>query len=262
MHLFDSHAHLNLPEFDDDREEARERARQAGVTRMVNVGIDLSSSRTAREMAAGDADLYATAAIHPNYVAEAGPEGFAEVAAMVREGGFVAVGETGLDYYRAHSPHDMQRTAFRDHLRLAAEADLPVVIHCREAHEDCRRILAEEAERRDLRGRLVLHCFGGTPDDARAYLDLGAWISFSGTVTFRNADANREAARVVPLERTLIETDCPYLAPQPRRGQKNEPAFLVFTAEEIARLHGVSLAEAARVTTENTCAAFGIEVRA
>ncbi len=259
MRLFDSHAHLNLPEFDDDRDEARARARVAGVTRMVNVGIDLASSRMAREMAAEHEGLYAAAAIHPNSVDEAGPDGFARLEEMVREGGFVAVGETGLDYYREYSDRGAQRQAFRDHLRLAGESGLPVVIHCREAHEDCRRILAEEAGRRDLEGRIVMHCFGGTPEDARAYLELGAYVSFSGTVTFKNAHENRAAAKVVPLDRTLIETDCPYLAPQPRRGKKNEPAYVVFTAEEIARIHGVSLDQAAEATTANACRVFGIE---
>jgi len=259
MRLFDSHAHLNLPEYEDDRAAVLSRARTAGVTRMVNVGIDPCSSRLARDLAVADPGLYAAAAVHPNYTKECGDEGFAEIETMLAEGGFVAVGETGLDYYREHSPFDLQREFFRRHLALAGDVGLPAIIHCRDAEEDCLRLLREEAERRDLDGRIVMHCFGGSAASARDFVELGAYVSFAGVVTFKNAHGAREAAAAVPLARTLIETDCPFLAPQPRRGKRNEPSYVVWVAEEIARVHGVSVADAARITTGNTCRLFGIE---
>ena len=262
MHFFDSHAHLNLPEYDPDRADALARARDAGVTRILNVGIDATTSRLARDLAGEHAGLFASAAVHPNYVAEAGESGFAEGSALLREGGFVAVGETGLDYYRDHSPHDGQRASFRRHLALADELELSVVVHCRDAHPDCRKILAEESERRDLEDRVVMHCFGGGLSDAAAYLELGFWISFSGTVTFKNAGAVREIAAATPLERTLVETDCPFLAPQAHRGRRNEPSYVPLIVAELARVHGVLVEEAARLTTENACRAFHIEEEA
>lgn len=258
MRFFDSHAHLNIPEFDADRREALARARAAGVTGMVNVGIDAASSRVARDLAREEEGLYAAAALHPNSVAAGGEAELAEIEALVREGGFVAVGETGLDYYRDRTPREVQQAGFRRHLKLAEEADLPVVIHCRDAQEDCLAILREEAERRDLARRFVMHCFGGNAEEAAAFVELGGYVSFSGVVTFPNAQATRDAAAVVPLHRTMVETDCPFLAPQPRRGKRNEPAYVVFVAEEIARVHGVTAAEAAAATTESALRFFGI----
>jgi len=259
MRFFDSHAHLNLPEFDADRAEAVERAKSAGVTRILNVGLDAATSRMALELARSEEGFLASAAVHPNYVAQEGEEGYREVEALLRDGGFAAVGETGLDYFREHSPHAEQRSAFRDHIALADSLGLPVVVHCREAHADCRRILSEEAAARDLEDRVVMHCFGGSVADAEAYLELGLWISFAATVTFMNARGQREVAAAVPLERTLIETDCPFLAPQAHRGKRNEPAYVPYVAEELARVHGVTFEEAARLTTENACRGFGIE---
>jgi TatD DNase family protein len=262
MRFFDSHAHLNIPEFDIDRDAALARAREAGVDRMVNVGIDAESSRIARDLAGREPGLYAAAAVHPNYVADCGEEELVAVEAMIREGGFVAVGETGLDYYREHCPPDRQRDAFRRHLRLAEESGLPVIVHCRDAQADCVGILEEEAARRDIRGRFVMHCFGGSAVEARTFVDLGGYVSFSGVVTFPNAKATRAAAAAVPPERLLIETDCPFLAPQPKRGRRNEPAFVIHTAEEVARVHGLELSALAELTTANALAVFGIEEKA
>jgi TatD DNase family protein len=259
MQFFDSHAHLNLPEFEADRAAVVARARDAGVTRMVNVGIDLETGRLAREIAAEHEGLYASTAVHPNYVTRAGDQGFADVSAMLGEGGFVAVGETGLDYYRDYSPFDAQRDAFRAHLRLADDLGLATIVHCRDAEDDCLSILREEADRRDLDGKVVMHCFGGDAAAAARFVEVGALVSFAGVVTFKNAHGTREAAAAVPISRTLIETDCPFLAPQPRRGKRNEPSYVVWVAEEIAKIHGVTVAEVARVTTANACRLFGIE---
>jgi len=258
MEFFDSHAHLNLPEFASDRAQALGRARDAGVSRMVNVGVDAETARLARDLSRENEGLFATAAVHPNYVADEGETGFAEVEALLREGGFVAVGETGLDYYREHSPHELQREYFRRHIALADELSLPVVVHCRDAYDDCYRILAEESERRELAGRVVMHCFGGTAEEARRFSALGMLISFSGVVTFKNAHGVREAAAAVPLELTLAETDCPFLAPQARRGKRNEPAYVTWVVEALAGVHGVETAEAARITTGNAVRFFGL----
>jgi TatD DNase family protein len=254
VEFFDSHAHLNLPEFGPDRAEALARARAAGVTRILNVGIDAESSRVARDLARAETGLLASAALHPNHAADLGEPEWEKVAALLREGGFAAVGETGLDYYREHAPPDVQRDLFRRHLELAAELSLPVVVHCRNAHADCRALLSSEMPRLGLADRLVLHCFSGTEEDARAYLALGALLSFTGVLTFPNAQAARAVAAGVPLARTLAETDCPWLAPQAHRGKRNEPAYVTHVVAALGSLHGVPEAEAARITTGNaTC---------
>ena len=201
MRFFDSHAHLNLPEFDRDREEAADRAASAGVDRVLNVGVDAETARLARSIAEGRDGYCASAAVHPNYVRKRGEGGFREVCDLLQEGGFAAVGETGLDYHREYTPPEEQRAAFRRHIEVADELSLPVIVHCREAHADCRRILEEEAARRDLADRVVMHCFGGSPEDARAYLELGFWISFDGVITFPNARGLRGIAASVPLNR-------------------------------------------------------------
>jgi TatD DNase family protein len=256
VEFFDSHAHLNLPEFGPDRSEALARARAAGVTRITNVGVDAASSRLARDLARDEAGLLASAALHPNYAADLGEPEWVCVAALLREGGFAAVGETGLDYYRDHAPPELQQDLFRRHLALAEELSLPVIVHCRNAHADCRAVLAEEMPRRNLADRVVLHCFSGTGEDARAYLALGALLSFTGVLTFPNAHSARAVAAGVPLARTLAETDCPWLAPQARRGKRNEPAYVTHAVGALAGLHGVSVEEAARITTENAVRFF------
>lgn len=256
--FFDTHAHLNIDEFAADRDAALARAREAGVTEIVNVGIDPATSETARELARRERGLHAAAAVHPNDVAALGEAGLARIEAMVREGGFVAVGETGLDLYRNRTPLPAQIDAFRRHLALAGETGLATVIHCRDAYAECLAVLTEEARRREIAGRFVMHCFSGDARWAREFVALGGYVSFSGTVTYPNAGSVREAAAAVPLDRTLVETDCPFLAPQPRRGKRNEPAFVVFVAEEIARIHGVDLRGAAERTAANARAVFRI----
>ncbi len=259
MLFFDSHAHLNLPDYDGDRDEAIARARSLGVTRIVNVGIDRASAVEALRLAKAHEGLYATAAVHPNYVAEQGEAGFREVAGLLRDGGFVAVGETGLDFYRDHSPPELQKEYFVRHIDLADELGLPIIVHCRDAYDACYEVLAAEASRRDLDGRVIMHCFGGTARDASRFLELGALISFSGVVTFPNARSVREAAAVVPLRKILAETDCPWLAPQAHRGRRNEPAHVVHVVAELAKVHGIEPEVAARVTTANALSVFDIE---
>ena len=259
MQIIDSHAHLNLPDYDGDRDAAIARARDLGVSRIVNIGIDAGTAALALRLAQAHEGLYATAAVHPNYVKEQGEAGFSAVAKLLREGGFVAVGETGLDFYRDHSPPELQREYFVRHIELADELGLPIVVHCREAYDACHEVLARESSHRDLAGRVIMHCFGGTAEDAARFVKLGALISFSGVLTFPNAKSVRAAAAAVPLAKTLVETDCPFLAPQAHRGRRNEPAHVVHVVAELARVHGIEPEVAARVTTRNALRVFGIE---
>jgi TatD DNase family protein len=259
--FIDSHAHIDTSAFDADRDEVLARARAAGVETIIVIGAtgDVADAARAVALAETHPDLYATVAIHPHDVAKMEPSWWEDLRALAERDAVVAIGETGLDYHYDHSPRDAQQRCFAGFIELAKQLDLPVVCHVRDAHDDARRILAEHgaAEGR-LRG--VIHCFTGGPDDAEAYAAMGLYVSFSGIVTFKgkSADPIREAVRRVPRERLLIETDCPYLAPVPMRGKRNEPAYLVHTAEALAREVGVEVAELAELTAANTRAAFGL----
>jgi len=251
--LFDTHAHLHFPEFAGDFDAVLERARAAGVRRILTIGTDVATSRAAAAMAARTPDVWAAVGIHPHEAAEADEAALAEIERLASAPRVVAIGETGLDYYYDHSPRDRQRTAFSRFIELAHAVGKPVVCHIRDAHDDARAILAA--------GRVadcVIHCFTGTPDDARAYAEMGCYVSFSGIVTYKTAQPLRDAVPLVPRDRLLIETDCPYLAPVPRRGKRNEPAFLPHTAEVVAHCAGMSFEELAAVTTQNACRVFGL----
>jgi TatD DNase family protein len=251
--LTDSHAHVDGKEFDDDRAEVLARARAAGVQRIVVIGAvsDPSSAERAVALAESDPEIWATVATHPHDAANMTPDWWAVHERLARHARVVAIGETGLDYYYDHSPRDQQRAAFARFIELAHAVGKPVVCHIRDAHDDARAILAA--------GRVtdcVIHCFTGTPDDARAYAALGYYVSFSGIVSYKTAQALRDSVPLIPRERLLIETDCPYLAPIPRRGKRNEPAFLTHTAEVVARCAGMSFEELAALTTQNASRVF------
>jgi len=259
--LCDSHAHVDGPEFDGDRDEVLARAAAAGVRRIVVIGAvgDPSSAERAVALAerapAGGPAMWATVATHPHDVAQMTPDWWAVHERLARHPKVVAIGETGLDYYYDHSPREAQQEAFRRFVALAREVGKPVVCHIRDAHDEARAILAETGAA-EVGG--VIHCFTGTPDDASAYVDMGFYVSFSGIVTYKNAAPIREAVRRVPVDRLLVETDCPYLAPIPKRGKRNEPAFVVHTAEVVAREAGLPLSDLARATVANACAVFGL----
>jgi TatD DNase family protein len=251
--LIDSHAHVDGAEFDGDRDEVLARARAAGVQRIVVIGAvgDPESAARAVALAERDPEIWATVATHPHDVAQMTPAWWDVHERLARHPRVVAVGETGLDYYYDHSPRDQQRAAFARFIELAHAAGKPVVCHIRDAHDDAREILRA--------GRVtdcVIHCFTGTPDDAQAYAELGYYVSFSGIVTYKSAQPLRDAVPRVPRDRLLIETDCPYLAPVPKRGRRNEPAFLPHTAEVVAGCAGMSFEELAEVTTRNACRVF------
>ena len=255
--LFDSHAHVDEPAFDADRDAVMARARAAGVRRMVVIGAvgEPSSAERAVALAERDPDVWATVATHPHDVAQMTDAWWAVHERLARHPRVVAIGETGLDYYYDHSPRDAQAAAFERFIALARAVDKPVVCHIRDAHADAHAIL-ERTRAAEL--GCVIHCFTGTPDDARAYVRLGCYVSFSGIATYKTAQPIRDAVAVVPRDRLLVETDCPFLAPVPERGKRNEPAFVVHTARVVAQAAGIDFADLARATTENACRVYRI----
>lgn len=251
--FIDSHCHIDGPEYDADREEVIARAVDVGVTTMLNVGTGDPHSgafERAVELSEKHTAVYCAIGVHPHdaklfdNAAEQRLVDLAKCSSRV-----VAWGEIGLDYHYDHSPRDVQRQVFRRQLRITRSLNLPVIIHSREANDDTIRILSEELAGYDGAG--VLHCFGGTLEMAHLAIELGFYISFSGTLTFKKADDLREIAKQLPLERLLVETDCPYLTPVPYRGKRNEPARVVETARVMADLRGCTLDEIGRITTAN-----------
>ena len=247
----DSHAHLEFPDFDADREEVFERARASDVQYILAIGGASGPEhlRSGLQIAEGRECVWATAGIHPHEARLAAKSHFAELAQLASNPRIVAIGEVGLDYHYDHSPRETQRTVFVCQLEIAAGARLPVVIHCRDAWVDCLRTLEEHWKRTGLGG--ILHCFSGTWDDARRGMDLGFYVSFAGNLTFPKAANLREVAAQIPRDRLLIETDSPFLAPVPKRGKRNEPAYVRHTAEQLAALHHCSTQEAGEFTTRN-----------
>jgi TatD DNase family protein len=259
MPLIDSHAHLDFEDYAQDLDAVIARARAAGVERIVCVGLWRApgSFGNALELAARDPSLFAaTVGIHPHEAARVPEEDWLEAERLASDPRVVAIGETGLDFHYDHSPRDVQEGAFRRSLRSARAAGKPVVVHVREADAVCVNVLREEGVP-EAGG--VIHCFTGDAPAARAYLDLGLHISVAGIVTFKTAEAIREAVRIVPRERLLVETDCPFLAPIPYRGKRNEPAYVAETARKVAELWGTSADEVGRVTTENVKRLFRLE---
>jgi len=251
--ITDSHAHLYWKSFDDDRPAVLARARAAGVGRMIVVGTEVASSRAAFELCAGEAELFPTAGIHPHDAREAGAAERAAIEELCARPECVAVGETGLDWFKQFSPRAEQLDGFLWQLDLARRLAKPVVIHCRDAHADTVRCVAQFP---GVRG--VMHCYTMGPEELAPYLEAGLFISFSGVVTYPKNGSNRAAAARVPIERLLVETDCPYLAPQGQRGKRNEPAFVVSVLEELARVRGESVAELAHATSVNAASLFGL----
>jgi TatD DNase family protein len=248
VRLVDSHCHLDDRQFDADRDAAIARARAAGVETMLAIGTgdgppDLEA---AIRLAESHECIYATVGVHPHDAAKASQKTFARFDSLVKHPKVRAVGEIGLDYHYDFSPRDVQRAVFERQLALAAAAGLPVVIHTREAWEDTVSIL-----RAGWRGDGIMHCFTGDGAQARQALDLGFHLAFGGVLTFPKADAVREAARITPSDRLLVETDCPYLAPAPMRGKRNEPAFIVQTVRRLSEVRGCDIEEIAAVTTAN-----------
>lgn len=251
MAWIDAHCHL------DDIEDVPgtiARAQAAGVAAMVTIGTDLPTSRAAARLAGENGTVWAAVGVHPHDAATLDDEAFSALEELAHEPRVVAIGEVGLDYFRDLSPRETQRAAFRRQLGLAKDLGTAVVIHMRDAHDELFGTLEEVGPPE----RLIFHCFSGGPADAERGLALGGYISFAGNVSYKTAGAMREAAGVVPLDRLMVETDSPYLAPVPHRGKPNEPAWVVAVGEAVAGAVGLSPDEVARRTAANTVRAFGL----
>lgn len=255
--LIDTHCHIQTEEFDPDREAVLDRARGAGVETLVVVGGagDLSNNDKAVDLAERNAGLFATVGMHPHDAKDVGPDAMDRLRSLAGHPKVVAIGETGLDFHYEHSPRQVQREMFERFVALALETRLPIVVHNREADREAAETIRDRGQ-----GKLagVIHCFSSDADAARSFLDLGFYLSFSGIVTFRNADALRDVARWVPLDRLLVETDAPFLAPVPKRGKRNEPAHVRFVAETLARVRRTSVEEVAHATSRNARTLFGL----
>lgn len=249
----DTHAHVHDKAFDGDRAAMLTRMREAGVTQAISVGCDVSDSQRALE-AAREYGLYSSTGIHPHEAKDAPVNIAAAFAPLLADPRVVAIGETGLDYYYDHSPRDAQQHVLREQIRIGRERDMPVIFHHRDAFEDFTAILREEWSPR-MRG--VIHCFTGDTAQAQTYVrEFGMYLGIGGVVTFKTAQQVRDAVAAVGIERLVLETDCPYLAPVPHRGQRNEPAFVPVTAARIGELLSLSIPDVASVTTRNAATLF------
>jgi len=254
--LFDTHAHLHFPEFATDLDAVLERARAAGVRHMVTIGTDVETSRAAIELALQHPDISAAVGVHPHEAAGAGEDALAEIERLARSSPkVVAIGETGLDFFRNLSPRESQERVFRWQLGLSRRVEKPVIVHCRDAHAETLAILAEEDV---ARTGGIMHCFSGDADVARRVLDLGLMISIAGPVTYPNARALPEVVRLLPKDRLVIETDRPFLPPQGYRGKRNEPSYIAVTAARVAELRGEPLELTAERTTAAARRLFGL----
>jgi TatD DNase family protein len=263
MVLVDSHCHIDGEQFNADRELVIGRAREAGVAAMLNVGTgDPNTGAFMDAVAVADSheNIYAAVGVHPHDARLYDDRAEAHLVSLINSSKkVIAWGEIGLDFYYNHSPRDVQREVFIRQIRKARELDLPIIIHSRDANDETVEILRTECSYAKFRGG-IMHCFGGTPQMALDLMEIGFLISFAGNVTFKKADELREAARVVPLDKLLVETDCPFLTPIPYRGQRNEPARVADTARFLAEFYGVEFEELAKTTTGNFCRFFGVEV--
>lgn len=253
--IIDTHAHLDFPEYKSDLESVLSRAKEAGVGCIINVGTSLTSSEKSVVLANRFNTIYASIGIHPHDASKVSEQNWQTLESLAEKPKVIAIGETGLDYYRDRSPRDDQQRMFHKHLALAKAHSLPVIIHCRDASDDCLKIL-DEHKNGILNG--VVHCFSGTKEAAKKFIELGLYISFAGSITFSNANTLREVAKSVPAERLLLETDSPFLAPQPKRGERNEPSYLSFIIPVLANIYGLSVRDIERITSFNAYKLFGI----
>ncbi len=253
--LFDTHVHLNAEQFEEDLAEVIERAQEAGVLNMLVVGFDRPTITRAMELVEQYDFLYAAVGWHPVDAIDMTDADLDWIESLTAHPKVVAIGEMGLDYHWDKSPKDIQMEVFRRQIQLAKKVKLPIIIHNREATADIVSILQEEGAA-EVGG--IMHCFSGSVETAKVCLDMNFYISLGGPVTFKNAKKPKEVAAEVPLNRLLIETDCPYLAPHPYRGKRNEPAYVKLVAEQIADIKQVSVEEVSRITSENAKKIFGI----
>lgn len=254
--LIDTHSHLDFDRFDNDREAVIERARDENVKAMVTIGIDYKTSQAAVKIAEEHTNVFAAVGFHPHDAKTMTDEYFQELVLLLSHPKVVAIGEVGLDYHYDYSPRDVQRRVFRQFLDLSLETQMPLIIHTRESDEDVLEIIQNRAKK-GWRG--VFHCFAGDVAMAHRVLDLGFLISFTGNITFKNSRA-AGVMQQTPLEKLMIETDSPFMAPTPHRGKRNEPAFVKHVAEKIAEMKGVPLDEVVEITTQNAIDLFGLNI--
>lgn len=259
MQLIDTHVHINFDVFKPELEAVRQRWLTAGVVALVHSCVEPAEFPAIASIARQFPEVFCAVGLHPLDADKWLPASAAEILSLARlTPKVVAIGETGLDFYKAEN-REIQEKVFLTQLEIAKKLDKPVIIHCRDAAERMQQLLRHFwAENGAVRG--VMHCWGGDVRETEWFLDLGFYISFSGIVTFKKATQIQASARIVPADRLLIETDCPFLAPVPKRGKRNEPAYVLYVAEQVAALRGVSVAEIARTTTNNACQLFGITV--
>lgn len=254
--LVDSHCHLDFPDFAGEIDAVLERARAAGVGTMLTIGTSLQKFPQVRTIAEGHSEVWCSVGVHPH---EAGRESNVDANTLVdltKHPKVIGIGETGLDFYYEHSSRTEQERSFRAHIQAARATGLPLIVHTRDADDDMARILRDEMASGRFRG--LMHCFSSSRRLAEIALELGFYISLSGIVTFKNADALRAIVRALPVERLLVETDAPYLAPVPHRGKRNEPAFVAHTVATVAQLKGLPVDDFARITSGNFFALFGM----
>jgi TatD DNase family protein len=252
--LIDTHAHLDFPEF-SDLPSILERAKRKGIDEIITIGINLSTSQRAVELAQAHSHIYATVGVHPHGARRLDEGSLAVLHRLAQQGKVIAIGEIGLDYYRDRQPRDIQRECLRQQMEIARKVSLPVVFHIRDAYEDFLIIVRDYVPA--LKG-LVLHCFSGNWETAKQCLDLGFYLSIPGTVTFPKAQIQQEVVKRMPLNRLLLETDAPFLAPVPYRGKTNEPALMIHTAQKVAELRQLPLEQVAAQTTLNAHRVFNL----
>ena len=254
--LIDSHAHLDMKAYDGDRDRVLTRAEQAGVASIITIGVDLTSSLKGLELAHRYDALFSSVGYHPHEASRMNDTDLQQLENLATDSKIMAWGEIGLDFYRCYSPAAVQRAVFEKQLEVARGMDLPVIIHSRDANHEVFGTLKNRKGR--LRG--AIHCFSGDYDLAMAFIELGFYISIPGIVTYKKATRMQEVASKIPLERLLVETDAPFLTPDPERGKRNEPAFIAYTAHAIARLRGMDFEDLVRRTAENTKKLFNLPI--
>ena len=256
--IIDTHAHIDVADYDEDREAVIQRARESGVQFMVNIGCDVESSYRSMELSEQYDFIYATAGVHPHDVKSIDANTYTHLRQLLLHPKVIALGEIGLDYFKNYSPQDEQRTHFRKQIQLAREMNKPIVIHSRDANEDIIAILSEFYPKEPTAHSGIFHCFSGDQELADKALEMGFYISFSGSVTFKKSDGLRDVAKTIPADRLFAETDCPYLTPAPHRGKRNEPAYVNFTAERLAEIRGLKIEDVERTMALNFFELFGI----